>query len=117
MFRALIIALSLCIALAFSVTAFADPGKSVGSVVVNAGNSVYDRGTSIAANTHDRLTGIARNTFGLFNPCLDLVKATAGLALSPLSMPFEYWGNDKAKRVSKKSAASIPVPKKPELPK
>lgn len=117
MFRALIITLSLCMALTVAVTASAESGSGVGTYVINAGNSVYDRGASVAGNTHDRLTEIARNSFGLFDPCLDLVKATAGLVLSPLSLPFEYWDNDKSRRVSRKAAASIPVPKKPEMPK
>ena len=79
---------------------------------------VYKGGTAIAVDTEAHLTGCLRNVFGLFNPCLDLVKGCTDVVLAPVEKPFAFMARavDKPKRAKRKAAQKIPVPQKPKIP-
>lgn len=75
-------------------------------------------GCTVLQETEGHLTGCLRHTFGLFNPCLDLVKGCATLALSPVEKTAGYLAKVTArpKAAPKKGTQDIPAPKKPSMP-
>jgi len=78
---------------------------------------VYGGGVAIARETEGHVTGLLREAFGLFNPCLDLIKGCTGVVLIPLEKPFAYLGGAKAKpKVGMQRTDKIPVPERPALP-
>jgi len=105
------------IALCMAVSAFA--GSSKGFSVYKATSNAYNGATTRIAETEGHVTEILRNTFGLFNPCMDLVKGCSRLVFAPLEAPFNYLARSKAKTksVRYKKGQQIPVPKKPDIPK
>ncbi|MEW6532638.1 MAG: hypothetical protein AB1473_17540 [Thermodesulfobacteriota bacterium] len=79
----------------------------------------YSKGATIVKDTEYHVTEIMRNTFSLFNPCLDLVKGCTRVVLTPIEKPFSLLGKPapKAKKsASKPAEGKIPPPEKPALP-
>ncbi|MBM4326780.1 MAG: hypothetical protein FJ118_06410 [Deltaproteobacteria bacterium] len=79
----------------------------------------YSKGANIAKETEYHVTEIMRNTFSLFNPCLDLIKGCTGVIMTPLEGPLSIFGKPapKAKASATKPAETkIPPPEKPALP-
>ncbi|MEJ2717139.1 MAG: hypothetical protein P8182_08360, partial [Deltaproteobacteria bacterium] len=72
--KASMIVITSIIMLTLAIPAFAGNSTGVGNVFYRASNEVYVGGTSALSETEYHVTEILRNTFGLFNPCLDLVK-------------------------------------------
>jgi len=106
--------ISICFLLIFAmaIPAFAD-GPTYQSTV----KKVYRGGVSVAQQTEGLVTGILRNTFSLFNPCLDLVKTCTGYVLKPVDVPFDYLDKVMSKPGPTQKASKIPMPQKPAMPK
>jgi hypothetical protein len=104
--------------LALAVPALAGSSARVGDALYRVSNEVYSGGTSVLSETEHHVTEILRNTFGLFNPCLDLVKGCSRVVFAPLELPFDLMTEAKAKprKVRKRAPQKIPVPEKPEMP-
>jgi hypothetical protein len=117
--KASMIVVATFLVLSLAIPALADKSAGVRNAFYRVSNDVYTEGTSRLSETEYHVTEILRNTFGLFNPCLDLVKGCTSLVLRPLELPFDLVNQAKAKpRIVKKRAPSkIPVPEKPEMPK
>lgn len=117
-----IIKITICVVLIslLSIPVFADgkvAAKKQPSVVTKVTGTVYDTGVGIAERTEGLLSGCLRTTFSFFNPCLDLVKNCATVAMSPIEKPLDWAENAMARRTQTKNVASMraPQPKKPEL--
>lgn len=102
------------------ITALCLPGvgsaKEAGAIT-KVTNKVYTRSVNVVQNTELHCTEIMRNTFQLFNPCLDLIKGCATVVLYPIEKPMSMIEKSVAKprRVAKKKAApKVEEPKKPE---
>lgn len=89
-----------------------------GSPVTKVSKRVYKGSSTVLVDTEGHLTGIMRNTFGLFNPVLDLVKGCTGVVLSPVELPFAVMAKAtaKPKLYRTKGNRKVPVPKKPKIP-
>jgi len=105
--------------LALAAHALANGTSAKGLSVSKVGGQIYKGGTAVLVDTEAHLTGCLRNIFGLFNPCLDLVKGCAGVALTPIEKPFDWLAKAavRPRAAGKKESQGIPVPEKPKLPK
>jgi hypothetical protein len=103
---------------ALATLAFANGASEKGGTISKATTKFYKGSVAVVQETEGHLTGILRNTFGLFNPCLDLVKGCTSRVLFPLEATANYVAKvtTKPKPVIKKEIQDIPVPKKPDLP-
>ncbi len=100
---------------ALAIPAFA--GGSDGSVAYKAGKAVYSHGSKVITNTEHHLTNGLRNVFGLFNPCLDLIKGCTHVVLYPVEKPLEMWDAASAKRPPVKKQAAADKTEQPEAEK
>jgi hypothetical protein len=112
----------LMLALAAPVLAGGPPKKgstvdSVKSTVYSGGDALYRGGAKVVGRTEELAGGFLKNTFSLFNPCLDLVKSCTNIALAPIERPVTYIENRFCKPKTMKKAGTVPQPKKPEVPK
>jgi len=112
----MVVCILVMVALAAPVLANGVPSKQ-GAVSKFTGK-VLKTGCNVLQETEGHLTGCLRHTFGLFNPCLDLIKGCAGTALSPIDKAAGYVSKVavRPKAASKKGTPDIPVPKKPSMP-
>lgn len=115
------IALCALLVVALAIPAFADSAaqkQSTGPRVADkVSDAVYKGSISAFQTTEGLLSGCLKKTFGLFNPCLDLAKITAEIALIPVEKPMEYFESAVlTPRPAKKAAAKVPEPQKPEIP-
>ncbi|MFC1833383.1 hypothetical protein ACFL2Q_01445 [Thermodesulfobacteriota bacterium] len=122
--KTLLIALCLIVMATLNMPVFAAGSAKEAGTVYRMSSGAYDQGAYLLSNTGYRLTEIARNAFGLFNPCLDLVKGTTKVVLYPIEKPLSLLSKPKPKkkrvvrkRKAKKAEEKIPQPKKPEMPK
>jgi hypothetical protein len=106
--------ISICFLVIFAMVI---PALADGPSYKSTANRMYRGGISIAQRTEGLLTGILRNTFSLFNPCLDVVKTCTGIVLKPVEVPLDYLDKAISKPARAKKAPKIPMPEKPELPK
>jgi hypothetical protein len=109
----LVICAFLMAALAVPFSASAD---SKGSMPYRAGKAVYQHGASAINNTEIHLTNGLRNVFGLFNPCLDLIKGCTSVVMYPIEKPLDMWdaASAKPKRVKKEASTKKAENKKEE---
>lgn len=123
MSKALIVACSAVISLCFLASPIlagpAPDSRFSLSKVSKFGGQVTDGGKAYLVDTEAHLTGCLRNVFGFFNPCLDVIKGCAGIALYPIEKPIsmisDRWSKPKP-APGKKRSAEIPAPEKPTLP-
>ncbi len=117
--RMFISAVCILAILALTVPAFADGASGTGGSVKKFTSNVYKRGSNIAQETEGHISGCLRHAFGLFNPCLDLVKSCTGMVLWPVEKSVGYVTKAATRpaKVQKKDIQEIPVPKKPDMPK
>ena len=92
---------------ALAVPALANGPSTLGLTVTKVPGKVYSGTKSILVETEGHVTGMLREAFGLFNPCLDLVKGCTRPVLVTLEKPFDYAGRYVARRT--KSAANAPA--------
>ncbi|HMK36004.1 MAG TPA: hypothetical protein VK463_13105 [Desulfomonilaceae bacterium] len=115
------IALCGLLIVAVAIPAFAGgspDSKAKSSKVAKIGDTVYQGGAQVLERTEGLFTGCLRNTFSLFNPCLDFVKGCSKVVFAPIEKPLDYLESAYYKRTSRaKGAAPVPEPKKPEIPK
>ncbi len=114
-----VIVLCCLLIVALAAPVFANGTKAKTGALAAVPGKVY-RGTGrYLAETESHMTEILRNTFGLFNPCLDLVKGCTSLVMYPIEAPFDWMARRSAptKAIKVKGAQEVPVPKKPEIPK
>ena len=109
--------LCLVLIVGFTVPALAGGPSYHGCSIYRLTSSVYKGGAELVVNTEASLTGCLKHAFGLFNPCLDLVKGCSRLAFAPVEIPYAML--TKACAAPKRAArrVKIPVPKKPKIPK
>jgi hypothetical protein len=89
------------------------------SKVSKFGGQVSDGGKAYLVNTEAHLTGCLRNVFGLFNPCLDMIKGCTSLVLYPIEKPISMISHSFSKPKpgpGKQRAHEVPAPEKPTLP-
>jgi hypothetical protein len=92
--------------------------KAKRSAASNIGGSVYQGSAALVDRTEGLLTGCLRNTFSLFNPCMDFVKGCSTVVFAPIEKPLDYLEGAYYKtRPMAKAGARVPEPKKPEVPK
>lgn len=77
---------------------------------------VYKESASVGEQVEGAFSGCLKRTFSLFNPCLDLVKGCASIALIPIEAPFNLVSRIACSSPVQKQALKVPMPKKPELP-
>lgn len=87
-----------------------------GSYASQISGTLYRGGTTVLESTEGLFAGCLKNTFGLFNPCLDFVKGSTNIVLAPLDMPFAYFEKGTVKTKAK-GVSQVPAPKKPEFSK
>jgi hypothetical protein len=95
-----------------------DGGLSL-SKVSKYGGKITGGTKAYLADTEAHVTGCLRNVFGLFNPCLDMIKGCASLALYPIEKPISMISHSFSKPkppAGKKGADEVPAPEKPNLP-
>jgi hypothetical protein len=100
---------------ALAVPAFADgvPHKKASSVL----GKMHQAGTTALVQTEGLVSGCLKNTFCLFNPCLDFVKGCTNIVLAPIEKPFDYLEAKLSKPKQAKKASKVSEPKKQETPK
>lgn len=104
--------ISLCVLIIAALTApaFAASAVKKPSTVSAVAGSVYSGGTTVVNQTEGILTSCLKNTFSLFNPCLDFVKGCTKVVLIPIEKPFDYLEGAVEKRwPSKKPVARVPA--------
>ena len=109
------IAICAFLIVALALPAFANGTSGTVRSISKMPQKIYGSGVAIARETEGHVTGCLREAFGLFNPCLDLIKGCTGVVLIPLEKPFAYLGRAKAK-AGIKGTDKIPVPERPALP-
>lgn len=104
---------------AIATLAFANGASEKSGTVSKVTTKIYKGSVARVQETEGHLTGILRNTFGLFNPCLDLVKGCTATILYPVEKTAGYVAKavSRPKPAIKKEIQDIPVPKKPDIPK
>ncbi len=108
----------LIVALAVPALAGGTPGSKVKRTAANIGGSVYHGGTALLERTEGLFTSCLRNTFSLFNPCMDFVKGCSTVVFAPIEKPLDYLEGVYSKpRKAGKASARVPEPKQPEAPK
>lgn len=108
-----IVIISICVLL---LVALAAPAFSNGKGSV-AGKA-YARGVSAVETVETAFSGCLKSVFSLCNPCLDLVKGCANVALIPIEAPFNLIsGKPALGGPPRAQAPKVPIPKKPEMPK
>ena len=100
---------------ALAVPALANGTSTMGRSISKVPGKVYSGTKAVLVETEGHLTGMLREAFGLFNPCLDLVKCCTRPVLVTLEKPFDYAGRYVSKRA--KSAASPAAAGKSTAPK
>ena len=112
----MVLCILVMIALAAPVLANGVSGKE--GTISKFASRAYKGGCTVLQETEGHLSGCLRHTFGLFNPCLDLVKGCAGTVLMPVEKAAGYVCKvaTKPKAAPKKATKDIPVPKKPSMP-
>ena len=113
-----VIAVSVLLIVALAIPTYAGVSYKKGGSIYGVASKIYSRSTSILADTEGHVPGILRNTFGLFNPCLDLIKGCSTVVLAPVEVPLRFVTDSISKptRRSKRAVQKIPVPKKPKIP-
>lgn len=106
---------------ALLITAMAAPGFAAGTAntsysLSQISGTVYKGGASALDTAEGAVSGVFRRTFGLFNPCLDLVKGCSDRILSPIEKPFAYVESAVFKPKAP-GTGKVPAPKKPEMGK
>ena len=111
--RTVTMCVCLILVAALTIPAFAGKAYSRRSAV----DKVYGGGVMVVEKTEGLLTGILKNTFKLFNPCLDVVKGCTNIVLAPVDVPFNMLSKATSKPRKARKSSKEPLPKKPELPK
>jgi hypothetical protein len=111
-------ALCILVMVALAAPVFANGASAKEGVVSKYAGKTFKAGCTVLKETEGHVSGCLRHTFGLFNPCLDLVKGCATLALSPVEKTAGYLAKVTArpKAAPKKGTQDIPAPKKPSMP-
>ncbi len=97
---------------ALAIPAFANGGSYKGSEVTKVGGAAYKGGAKVLDTTANVVNGCLKNSFSIFNPCLDVVKACTDRVLYPLDKGFGYVETVAAKSWPMKKAPKVQVPKK-----
>lgn len=102
---------------ALAVPAFAGGPAKKPSTFSRATHGIYSGAACVLDRTEGLLTGCLRTTFGLFNPCLDVVKGCTSRVLAPVERPFAYvenkiCGPDKVRRSPRGSTIKKPQSRK-----
>ncbi|MCL5125682.1 MAG: hypothetical protein M1511_14525 [Deltaproteobacteria bacterium] len=90
--------------------------SGVRSKISNLTTTVYKKGATALDKTGGVLDTCLKSTFGLFNPCLDVIKMCSDVAFKPLDYPFDYIEKRIYKPRVVKKCIQIPAPEKPEMP-
>ena len=98
--------------IALAVPVFANGGPAKGTTVSKIGGAAYKGGAKVLDTSANMVNGCLKNSFSLFNPCLDLVKACTDTVLYPLDKGFGYVETAAAKTWPMKKAPKILAPKK-----
>jgi len=106
------IRICMCILL---VVAVATPALS-GNGATSTLGKVYKESASLGEQVEGAFSGCLKRTFSVFNPCLDLVKGCASIALIPIEAPFNLVSRVACPSPAPKQAPKVPMPEKPELP-
>ena len=73
----------------------------------------YQGGATVVRDTGTHVTEILRNTFALFNPCLDMVKGCSTVVMYPANFTYDMVAGPKYRvKRSVKAANRIPQKKK-----
>jgi hypothetical protein len=113
--RISLIALCALLIAAPAVPAFAAGTYSKLDTIKSVPGKVYRGGVSALQQTEDHLTSCLQHVFGFFNPCLDLARGCADVALYPIEKPLSLLDKSKAKpqtmvRVPKTTGTPAPNP-------
>lgn len=113
-----VMAVCILVMVAVAAPVFANGVSAKKGTLSKFASKAYKGGCAVLQETEGHLSGCLRHTFGLFNPCLDLVKGCAGTVLSPVEKAAGYVGKVAArpKAAPKKAPQNIPMPKKPSMP-
>lgn len=103
------------IAVALAVPAFAGGAPASGFTCSNIAGTVYKGGVSCVERTEGFVTGCLKNTFSLFNPCLDVVKVATNIAFYPLDRSVGYVESCLCRPAAASKAAKAAA--KPKTPK
>jgi hypothetical protein len=110
MCKLLRILLCVLIIAALSVPAFGASRAKQPSVVSGVAGGVYHGGATVVQQTEGIVSSCLKNTFSIFNPCLDFVKGCTKVVLMPIEKPLDYIEGAVEKRwPSKKTAVRVPV--------
>ena len=96
-----------CLIVALAIPAYAG-GAPERSAVSRAGGTVYKSGAHLLDRTEILVNGCLKNTFSLFNPCLDFVKGCTTTVLSPLDKGFAFAENAVYRQWPAKKAVKAP---------
>jgi len=84
------------------------------SAVSRYGGTVYKSGSQVLDRSGMLVNSCLKNTFSLFNPCLDFVKGCTTRVLSPLDKGFAYAENAVARQLPKRKTVKAPEAGKTE---
>jgi hypothetical protein len=106
---------------ALLIAAIAVPGLAAGDAnksysLSQISGTMYKGGATALDKAEGAMSGLFKRTFGLFNPCLDMVKGCTDRILSPIEKPFAYVENAMFKPKAR-GTTKVPAPKKPEIGK
>jgi hypothetical protein len=100
-----------CLIAGLCSVAFAN-GAPERSAVSRYGGTVYKSGSQVLDRSGMLVNSCLKNTFSLFNPCLDFVKGCTTRVLSPLDKGFAYAENAVARQLPKRKTVKAPEPGK-----
>jgi hypothetical protein len=83
----------------------------------NIAGTVYKGGVNCLERTEGLVTGCLKNTFSLFNPCLDVVKVATNIAFYPLDRSVGYVENCLCRPAAATKATQATAPSKTKTPK
>jgi len=96
-----------CLIAGLCSVAFAN-GAPERSAVSRYGGTVYKSGSQVLDRSGMLVNSCLKNTFSLFNPCLDIVKGCTTRVLSPLDKGFAYAENAVARQLPKRKTVKAP---------
>ena len=102
-----------CLIAGLCSVAFADNAPER-SAVSRYGGTLYKGGSQVLDRSGMLVNSCLKNTFSLFNPCLDFVKGCTTRVLSPLDKGFAYAENAVARQLPKRKTVRAPEAGKTE---
>ena len=94
-------------------------GSRKAGALTKYGYQAYHGSATIVRDTGIHVTEIFRNTFALFNPCLDMVKGCSSIVMYPANFTYDMVAGKKyrVKRYSKKAGQKSPKSNKSKASK